>query len=110
MATIIGTAGVDWGMSAESWGVAQSFLEGKTCNISEIKDVDGDIKGASFYGQTNNASLVFLTNTAPNAVFGTSVVFSNSELGATYYPTSFSLSKSNTGFFTGTVNAIAFPA
>lgn len=109
-ATIIGSAGVDWGMTSETFGVAQAFSETKTCNTAEIVGTDGDIKGASFYGHSNNASLSFLTNAAPSTNFGVSVVFANAEAPDTYYTTSVQLAKTNTGFMTGTINAIAFPA
>lgn len=69
-ATLIGTAGLVFGVTADVGGYIQSTRYRESIQTAEVADADGDIVGASFYGETGeiNQELIFTTDTnAPHA-------------------------------------------
>lgn len=109
MATVIGAAGLTWGITAETGGVAQSFTETLFSDKAEARDIDGDVSGVSYYGKRKNATLVVLSNGSTSQQPGQSISFTNSSLGGgTYYADSVSIQKSNESWNTAVFTATAY--
>lgn len=110
-ATTIGTSGLVFGLTAETYGLVQSFSETRNIEKNEIRNTTGDICGVAFYNATTAYSLsVAYTGSIALAPGGALTTLANATcLGGTTRVDSITLNKSNDGFITVDISATGYP-
>lgn len=111
-ATTIGTTGLAFGLTAESYGLAQSFSETRNIEKNEVRNNTGDVVGVSYYNATTAYSLSFaaVTNGSylTQAGAALAVLANAATLGNTRID-SITVNKSNDAFVTVDISATGYP-
>lgn len=109
-ATIIGGGSVSFGILAESYGVAQTFSQNKTTEITQIIDHEGSVAGAAFHGAKASVNLTVLCSSFPNLDGGDVVSLAN-DIGLTgsVYAQNVSINKTNTGWMSASIDGVNYP-
>jgi hypothetical protein len=110
-ATTIGTQNLTWGLTAESYGVVQSFSETRNIEKSEVKNNAGETTALAFYNPTTAYSLSVAVTGSPTITAGgalTALANASGSLG-TCRVDSITLNKSNTSFVTMDISATGYP-
>lgn len=111
-ATTIGTTGLNFGLTAESVGLAQSFTETRNIEKSEVRNVTGDIVGVAFYNATTAYSLSFAATTGGSykeQAGAALAALANATTLGTVRIDSITINKSNDAFVTVDISATGYP-
>lgn len=109
-ATIIGQAGLVFGLTAETIGLVQSFSETRNIEKNEVRDSNGDIKAVAFYNPTTAYSLsVAITGANTSITVGGAFAMVNATTAGTLRVDSLTINKTNDGFVTLDVAATGYP-
>ena len=111
-ATTIGTTGLQFGLTTETIGLAQSFSETRNTEKNEIRNSTGDVVGVSFYNPTTAYALSFATvsaNYLTQAGAALAVLANAATLGVTRID-SITINKSNDAFVTVDIAATGYPS
>ena len=111
-ATTIGTTGLQFGLTSESIGLAQSFSETRNIEKSEIRDSSGDIKAVAYYNPTTAYSLSFTALSGGNylAAAGSALAtLANAATVGTIRIDSITVNKSNDAFVGVDISATGYP-
>ena len=109
-AITIGTQNLVFGLTAESYGLVQSFSETRNIEKNEVRNSVGEITAVAFYNPTTAYSLsVALTGSSLTAG-GAIVALANATtlVGSTRVD-SLTINKSNDGFVTLDISATGYP-
>jgi hypothetical protein len=112
-ATVIGTSGLAFGLTAETGGLCQSSRYRESIQTQEVADADGDVVGASFYGPTGEISQEIIFTSAAgviSAALGAAVTIANHSPTGTERLTERETSLTNTGFKTVSVTVKNYPS
>jgi len=116
-ATLIGTSGLAFGLTAETGGICQSSRIRESIQTAEVMDEDGDITGAAFYGHKNEIQEEIIFTTATSAPHATALGAQVTNADITNHTTTGTLrmteretSFSNTGFKTISFTLVEYPA
>lgn len=110
-ATLLGTSGLTFGISAETGGLVQSFSETRNIQRAEARNGSGEVVGLSLYNPTKTLSFsMFITaaNTTSAGSTLASVANASSLTGRTVVD-SVTISKSVDGFVQADITATEFP-
>jgi hypothetical protein len=77
--------------------IVEQHTHGKTVEVEDQMDGDGDIVATGFYGHKEALSLSGATNGTPSVTLGASIALSGAPTG-TWVATSHETSNTNTGF------------
>lgn len=112
-ATTIGTTGLQFGLTTEAVGLAQSFTETRNIEKNEIRNVTGDVVGVSYYNATTAYSLSFAAVTGgtyrEQAGAALAALANATTLGNTVRIDSITINKSNDAFVTVDIAATGYP-
>jgi len=110
-ATTIGTSGLQFGISAESGGLVQSFTETRNVERAEIRNQSGEVVGAALYNPTDSFSFsTTITGayaTTAGAVLTTLANATNT--AGKIVVDSVTVNRTSEGFVTVDVSATRFP-
>jgi hypothetical protein len=112
-ATLIGTSGLAFGLTAETGGICQSTRYRESIQTAEVADEDGDITGAAFYGPTGEISQELIFTSAAgviSAALGAAVTIANHTQTGTERLTERETTLTNTGFKTVSVTVKNYPS
>ena len=109
-ATTIGTAGLVFGLTAETIGLVQSFSETRNIEKNEVRNQQGEITAVGFYNPTTAYSLSVAITGTYNVTAGAalSALANATTLGTTRID-SITLNKSNDAFVTLDISATGYP-
>lgn len=109
-ATTIGTSGLIWGATTETYGLIQSFSETRNIEKSEVKNNVGEITALAYYNPTTAYSLsVALTGAVSVTAGGALAALANAVTLGTCRVDSVTINKSNSSFVTLDISATGYP-
>jgi hypothetical protein len=110
-ATLLGTSGLSFGITAESGGLVQSFSETRNIQRAEARNGSGEVVGLSLYNPTKSYSYTFLTTASMSTAAGAvlSSIANASDVTGKVVVDSVSISKTADGYQTASINATQFP-
>lgn len=110
-ATTLGTAGLQFALSAESGLLVQSFSETRNVERAEVRNASGDVVGLGLYNQTDSLSfsgaITGTYSTTAGAVLSTLV--NATSTGGKIVVDSVAFSRSPDAFVTVDVSATRYP-
>lgn len=111
-ATTIGTSGLQFGLTSEAVGLAQSFTETRNIEKNEIRNTTGDVVGVSYYNATTAYSLSFAAvtgGTYKEQAGAALAALANATTLGTVRIDSITINKSNDAFVTVDIAATGYP-
>ncbi|MFZ9739383.1 MAG: hypothetical protein ACO3EZ_15385 [Prochlorotrichaceae cyanobacterium] len=112
-ASTIGVTGLQFGLTTEAIGLAQSFTETRNIEKNEVRSVDGDVVGVSYYNPTTAYSLSFAAVSGGSykekAGAALAALANATTLGTTVRIDSITVNKSNDAFVTVDISATGYP-
>jgi len=110
-ATTIGTSGLQFGISAETGGLVQSFTETRNTERAEVRNSSGEVVGASVYNPTDtfafSTTITGTYSTTAGAVL-TTLANAATTTGKIIVD-SVTVNRTSDGFVTVDVSATRFP-
>jgi hypothetical protein len=110
-ATTIGTSGLQFGISAETGGLVQSFTETRNIERAEVRNSSGEVVGASVYNPTDTfAFSTTITGTYSTTAGAVLTTLANAAAtSGKIIVDSVTVNKTSDGFVTVDVSATRFP-
>lgn len=110
-ATLLGTSGLSFGITAESGGLVQSFSETRNIQRAEARNGSGEVVGLSMYNPTKSFSYTLLTTATMSTAAGATLtsIANASDTSGKVVVDSITISKSSDGWQTASINATQFP-
>ena len=110
-ATTLGTSGLQFGITAETGGLVQTFSETRNIQRAEARNGSGEVVGLCLYNPTKSLTynmLVTSNNTTTAGATLASIANASSLSGKTVVD-SVTVNKTSDGWVTATINATEFP-
>lgn len=110
-AVTLGTSGLQFGITAETGGLVQSFSETRNIQRAEARNGSGEVVGLSLYNPTKTLSYsMFITAANTTSAGSTLASIANaSSLSGKTVVDSVTISKSVDGFVQADITATEFP-
>ena len=109
-ATTIGSSGLVFGLTAESYGLVQSYSETRSIEKNEVRNSVGEICAIAYYNPTTAYSLsVAVCGGVSVAPGGALAALANAATLGTCRVDSVTINKSNDAFVTLDISATGYP-
>jgi hypothetical protein len=109
-AITIGTSGLVFGLTAESYGLVQSFSETRNIEKNEVRNSVGEITAVAYYNPTTAYSLSVAVSGAISVTAGGALAaLANATTVGTCRVDSLTINKSNDAFVTLDISATGYP-